>query len=62
MSWKPDGPHCLRCRHQAACVLPQKTEGKVCGWYNAKVGKAVTRLKPGHKLNSGRPAPRASRG
>lgn len=49
----PEGPHCLKCRHQASCVLAQKAEGRVCGWYNAKVGKVVKPIKTGHKVKFG---------
>jgi hypothetical protein len=47
-----DGPHCQLCKHQRFCALPQKDEGKVCGWYNAKVGKVITRAKPTHHLKA----------
>jgi hypothetical protein len=47
-----DGPHCALCKHARICALPQKDEGKVCGWYNAPVAKAVKRLKPSHHLKS----------
>lgn len=39
----PEGPHCLRCMHFARCVLAQRDQGTVCGWYNAGVHKLVRR-------------------
>ena len=50
----PDGPHCLRCKHHEACLLPQKAEGHVCGWYNARVRSMLERGReaPRHHLTS----------
>lgn len=47
-----EGPHCLLCKHQRACVLPQKERGQVCGWYNAQVGRLITKVKQSHRLKS----------
>lgn len=46
----PEGDHCLKCKHRVACLLPQKVEGKVCGWYNAQVERFVKRERTGHRL------------
>jgi hypothetical protein len=40
-----EGPHCLLCKHQRACVLPQKDSGQVCGWYNAQVARLIAKSK-----------------
>jgi hypothetical protein len=45
-----EGPHCLLCKHREACVLPQRETGLVCGWYNARVAKLVTKAQPKHRL------------
>jgi hypothetical protein len=50
----PDGDHCLRCRHVAKCVLPQRLEGRVCGWYNAQVDRFVRRERPKHRVTEAR--------
>ena len=47
-----DGPHCLLCKHQRACVLPQREEGRVCGWYNARVASVITKARQTHKLKA----------
>ena len=46
----PEGDHCLRCKHQASCHLPQKREGTVCGWYNASVDRFVRRERAKHRV------------
>jgi hypothetical protein len=39
-------------------VLPQRETGRVCGWYNARVAKLVTKTQPKHRLIPQRePAP-----
>lgn len=46
----PEGDHCLKCKHRASCLLPQKIEGKICGWYNAEVERFVKRERPKHRI------------
>lgn len=48
----PAGDHCLRCKHRASCHLPQKADGRVCGWYNAAVERVVRRERPKHRVSA----------
>lgn len=50
----PAGDHCLRCKHQASCHLPQKAEGRVCGWYNVVLDRFVKRERPKHRVTDAR--------
>jgi hypothetical protein len=39
-------PSCANCRIAGTCILPQKAEGRACGFHNLNLNKIITKAKP----------------